>query len=371
LSSFWAACLLWTAFAAPTERAESLLLAWGSPFIHLNGRWDNTDTSWWTGTGFKIVASNLKSLSVHLGPLTTSPSTSVGVSVNYGTFNIVNLTAGANEIPLGALETTLFSQTVVRIAGQGWQDNNMQLDAVELNADAVPKLYIPSELNFQYIGDSLSAGQYCPEGVITAWDFLTAEYFKAEHNIMAQPGGCLTDIECWGNVHGLSYEYFKAEDTGYYNDVYHNYTTPWDFARDQPPSHIVIHIGANDASTTYNVPETSFLSTYETFFSELRELYPYQPFLIFTPWGWPSADGTVSYYYTDPSPYAQLVESRHAQGDLNVFLVNTTGWVDYADVYPTSQHPNPAGHAKIAGEFESWLEAWGLKAAEGWATPAY
>lgn len=46
-------------------------------------------------------------------------------------------------------------------------------------------------------------------------------------------------------------------------------------------------------------------------------------------------------------------------GDKNIFLVDTTGWVTFADVFPDNQHPNVVGHANIASKFAAWLEAWG------------
>lgn len=47
-------------------------------------------------------------------------------------------------------------------------------------------------------------------GVDQAWPFLTAEAFKAEHNINAQPGAALADIVSYGNEHGVSYQYFRV-----------------------------------------------------------------------------------------------------------------------------------------------------------------
>lgn len=41
--------------------------------------------------------------------------------------------------------------------------------------------------------------------------------------------------------------------------------------------------------------------------------------------------------------------------------------MDYADVFPANQHPTELGHVKIAGEFQSWLEAWGLFPEEEWS----
>lgn len=45
---------------------------------------------------------------------------------------------------------------------------------------------------------------------------------------------------------------WQTEDTGYYYTTDHNYTTTWNFARDQPPAtHIIIHIGFVCALTGY------------------------------------------------------------------------------------------------------------------------
>ena len=83
------------------------------------------------GSGFKLHADNLKSLTLNLGPHTTSPLTSVGVSVNYGPFVTVNVSEGRNAIPL---VTDLESEaSVVRVTTEGWQNNRMQLESLELN----------------------------------------------------------------------------------------------------------------------------------------------------------------------------------------------------------------------------------------------
>lgn len=334
-----------------------------NPFIAYHGRWDASPGTWWAGSGVKLNVQNLESLELNLGPHTTAPLASVGVSVNYGPYTTVNVSQGANIIPLDGSNSR--GNSVVRITTEGWQDNRMQLDSIVLNQGAQVRPYTPSKLVFQVIGDSLSAGQYLDQGVLQAWPVLTSENYKAELRVNAQPGAALKDIPAWGNVHGVSYEYFRTEDTGYYYTTDHNYTTPWDFSHDQPPpTHVVIHIGANDASQ--NVTATDFEQTYLSFVTRLRTLYPIQPILVFTPWGWPAADGSISYYY--PGSYEKIVGERHAIGDKNVFLVNTTGWVSWEDVFPANTHPTEAGHAKIAGLFETWLKTWGLHPESSWAT---
>ncbi|KAG7443213.1 SGNH hydrolase [Guyanagaster necrorhizus] len=329
------------------------------PQIYFHGRWDTSPGTWWAGTGFKLHVQNLHSLALDLGPHTTSPLTSIAVSVDYNNFTTVNVSSGTNVIPVRSPSRT----SVVRINVEGWQNNRMNLESLALNSGASLLSYKPSELAFLFIGDSLSAGQYIPMGVDQAWTFIVGERFKAEHTVIAQPGITLTDVPSYGNVHGMSFQFFKTEDTGYYYTTDHNYTTPWDFSRDKPtPTHIVIHIGANDAS--HPVSGDEFVQVYLDFIRRLRRIYDRQPIFVFTPWGWPAADGEISYYYD--GRYEQIVVMSN---DKNIFLVNATGWVSWDDVFPDNLHPTVAGHQKIAGEFMNWLENRGLKPESQWATP--
>ncbi|KAF8591753.1 hypothetical protein K439DRAFT_1650649 [Ramaria rubella] len=377
LSSSWLGSLLMSAslsHAIPSPASKgTVTLKIGDPRVHLNGRWDEAPGTWWTGSGFKLLVEDLSSLSLNLGPHTTQPVAAIGLSVNYGAFQTLNVSEGANELPLGLDSNVRQSRSVVRINAEGWQNNRLNVESIVLNSDANPLTYTPSKIAFQFIGDSLSAGQYLPNGVDGAWPFLTGETFKAEHNVNAQPGAALSDVVSFGNVHGVSYQFFKTEDTGYYYTTDHNFTTPWNFKRDIPePTHVVIHIGANDAAQ--NITGDAFVQTYLTFTNRLRGLYPHQPLFVFTPWGWPNADGTIGQYYE--GRYEEIVNTRHSLGDKNVFLVNTTNWVTFADVSVSSssstgnQHPTTAGHQKIAGLFGQWLEGWGLHPAVSWATPA-
>ncbi|CCO35213.1 hypothetical protein BN14_09328 [Rhizoctonia solani AG-1 IB] len=203
-----------------------------------------------------------------------------------------------------------------------------------------------------------------PRGVNDAWSFLTAQEFKAEHNINAQPGACLFDQLCWGNYHGVSYQYFRTEDTGYYYSTDHNYTTPWDFNRDLKPTHIIVAIGAND--NAYQISNDKFGDTLLKFVQDIRKLYPKQPLFVFTPWGWPNGDGVspFSTYYDEV--YPSVVNKRIAAGDKNIHLVNTTGWVGYDGVIPNDGHPNVTGHRQVVANFTAWLKTWGLQPRAKW-----
>ncbi|KAA1475933.1 hypothetical protein DENSPDRAFT_842816 [Dentipellis sp. KUC8613] len=353
--------------ASPT--AESVLIRHDDPLIYHHGRWDASPGTWWAGTRFKLHVQGLSSLSLTLGPHTTSPNVPIGISVDYGPFTTVNVSEGVNHIPLGLgadEDDRLDARHVVRIDSWGWVDNRANLQSITLNRGAQLLPYTPSKLAFEFIGDSLSAGQYLPAGVEQAWTFLVGENFKAEHTVTAQPGIALADIKANENVHGMTFQFWKTEDGGYVYTTDHNYTTPYDFARDRPAAtHVVIHIGANDPGNGDTA--ATFTPTYLGFIENLRKVYTHQPIFVFTPWGWPQPNGTVEYYLQ--GCYEDVVNTRHALGDHSVFLVNTTGWVTYADIFPDNSHPTVAGHQKIARLFEQWLQDWGLQPEAAWSTP--
>ncbi|KAF8706029.1 GDSL-like Lipase/Acylhydrolase family, partial [Rhizoctonia solani] len=228
--------------ASVVSAASPIVVLPNAKLLHKHGRWDANNGTWWPGSGFKLVASNLTSFDLRLGWEGTNwPSVAISLSVDYEPFKQLNVSGGVNSIPIPVAPAN--KSRVVRINVQASTGTRMQLDQIELNEGAKVKEYKPSPLRFQFIGDSLSAGYLNPNGVNDCWTFLSSQEFKAEHNIMAQSGACLTDKECFSNIHGLSYQYFVTEDTTYRWDSNHNYTTPWDFKRDLAPSHIIIYIG--------------------------------------------------------------------------------------------------------------------------------
>ncbi|PSS11032.1 hypothetical protein PHLCEN_2v3328 [Hermanssonia centrifuga] len=164
------------------------------PLIFYHGRWDRAPGTWWASSGLKLNIDGLQSLTLRLGENTTSPSVPVGFSLDYEPFVTVNISTGSNSIPLKDISSTKRNEksSVLRITSQGWQDNRMNLESIVLNSGAKLLPYTPSKLAFQVIGDSLSAGQYLEQGVLQAWPALTAEFFKSEVNVNAQPGAALT-----------------------------------------------------------------------------------------------------------------------------------------------------------------------------------
>ncbi|KAF8602015.1 hypothetical protein BDV93DRAFT_538470 [Ceratobasidium sp. AG-I] len=357
--------LLTTGATAALAPNKPVVLLPDAPLLHKHGRWDAAHGTWWAGSGFKLVASGLTTLSLHLGNHTMAPLVPIAMSVDYAEYVTINATAGVNNIPIPAAPASAKGKNrVVRINVEQFSNTRIELKQIELNAGAVVKPYKPSPLRFQFIGDSLSAGYFNPRGVNDAWDFLTAQEFKAEQNIIAQPGACLTEKLCYGNVHGMAYQYYKTEDTGYYYTSDHNYTTPWDFRKDLAPTHIVLIIGANDNSN--DVTLETFTNNLSAFADRLRAQYPKQPIFVFSPWGWANSDGVSPFYIYYPSAYSSVVNQKNAAGDKNIFLVDTTGWVGYDGVIPNDGHPNVVGHQQVFTKFTAYLKKWGLQPRSHW-----
>ena len=84
------------------------------------------------GSGFKVNVANLKSLALNLGNHSTTPFLSVGVSVDYEPFFTVNISEGRNVIPLTG-QKSFDLNSVVRVNVEGWQNNRMNLESIEVN----------------------------------------------------------------------------------------------------------------------------------------------------------------------------------------------------------------------------------------------
>ncbi|KAJ2913493.1 hypothetical protein MD484_g6921, partial [Candolleomyces efflorescens] len=385
--------ILLAAAAAPKPQFKTIPSTDRNIFLH--GRWDKNTGSWWAGTGFKLNVVNLRHLSINLGEYTTQPFAATAISIDGGAYFTANFSTGTNIIPLRVKNKGNKATTLVEINVQGWQNNRIQFRNITLNADAKLVEYKPKKRVIQFVGDSLSAGQFLPLGVNQAWPFLVAQKLKAEAKINAQPGATFTDMESYGNVHGVSYQFFKTEDTGYIWQTDHNYTTPWPVRLENPKTtDLVIHIGANDAS--HGVPQDQFIDVYLTFLDKLRKEVGshLENVYVLTPFGWPHEGDVVDYYYD--GVYAKIVEewyvlhpSTHLPNPslpsttgiflalrantvhshirnrnrrtsktgstLRTHLVDCTGWIKFADVFPDNVHPNVQGMQNIADKF---VQAW-------------
>ncbi|KAJ7208961.1 hypothetical protein GGX14DRAFT_566662 [Mycena pura] len=165
-------------------------------------------------------------------------------------------------------------------------------------------------------------------------------------------------IFSFGNVYGMSEtQFFRTEDTSYIFDLNHNFTTPWDLRLNIPERpHIVVDIGANDASE--NFAQAVLADTYIDFLARLRTLYPHQPFLLFTPPNGPNA----FYYYL--GAYESVLAARQGTRRREYVPREHDGEGHLCRTSCTR-----ASILKIAGLLQAWLDDWGLKPLAQWSNP--
>ena len=72
-------------------------------------------------------------MTLNLGPNTTAPLVTLGVSVDHQPFVSMNATAGANVIPV-SLRKSSGATTVVRINAEMYFNSQMNLESIDLNS---------------------------------------------------------------------------------------------------------------------------------------------------------------------------------------------------------------------------------------------
>ncbi|KAH7100957.1 SGNH hydrolase-type esterase domain-containing protein, partial [Auriculariales sp. MPI-PUGE-AT-0066] len=323
------------------------------------GRWDSLPSTWWPSSGFKVRSR--QTLTLNIGSTASNPPIQVGVRFgDSGEYTTLNLTAGANSLPLSTLVPTspkypLTFDVVTQFEGG---ESRLELQSIVLDDAAKLAAYTNKKVVFEFIGDSLTAGYLTPRGSLDDYAFKVGEAFGAEHNQIAQSGICLVSLAagCWGNPLGMDQNYFKTQNSAY-QYINGNATTAWDFSKygKDTPTHIIIALGTNDQSN--NVTSAQFQSTYTTFLKNLRAVYKTQPIFAMSPWGYPYDGGVAPYWETETA------NAVTASGDSNVYLMKGYGWLPYAANnvnYYADGHPTPTGHTLIANSMISWLKNWGL-----------
>ncbi|KAL5632298.1 hypothetical protein ACGC1H_000340 [Rhizoctonia solani] len=120
------------ATTAPNASSKPVVITPTDPVLHKHGRWDSASGTWWAGSGFQFVVSDLTLLTLHLGNQTTTPLAVAAVRVDYGDFTAVNVIPGTNVIPIPTGSKK--DNRVVHINMEGWENNYMHLERIELNS---------------------------------------------------------------------------------------------------------------------------------------------------------------------------------------------------------------------------------------------
>jgi len=177
-----------------------------NPLLHFTGRWQD-DISWYPGTGVHFKVSNsLSHFSIVFGPQTSS-TVAIGVQLNRKGWTKFVVTEGTKEIYVkdlvgGNQIADGKDGATISVVVIGWEFNRIQIKDIVIDGDSTRLLpYNPSPLLFEFIGDSLTAGQYLSSEVLSSWAWHVADEYKAERNVIALPGVALSDVtRCLGET---------------------------------------------------------------------------------------------------------------------------------------------------------------------------
>jgi hypothetical protein len=146
------------------------------------------------GSGLKLnISSNLHSLSLKLGPLTTDKAT---LAVSLGdSFQFNYITCSPTSVvevfssPSTPSDASTDTSTILTIISPHWINNRIQIEDIILNSNSnsnssLIEPYIPSPLVFEFIGDSLTSGFKVPYEAVQSYAALTGMHFKAEYNLV-------------------------------------------------------------------------------------------------------------------------------------------------------------------------------------------
>ncbi len=304
--------------------------ALGDTNIKYFGRWDFSNTTQYV--------SNWGGAYVRVGFTGTTIKIKVGTATDYFAkidngpwVSYRNASGTINLTP-----TPLANGTHTITVAQG-KDYNYVFNFRGFVLDAGATTSAPSTAAdiIEYIGDSITAGFVAGtngQANVSAYGWVCSEALSTEHTQIAYPGICLAS---GFPDEGMDTRYFKRQDPAFPS------SPAWDFTR-YTPRLIVINLGTND--NNQRVPDSTFLSRYITFLTNIRAKFPAAEIFVMRTFLGVKAGPTVS-----------AVNARNAAGDTKVHYINTNGWLTSAD-YSDGLHPSVSGHIKAANLLQPILE---------------
>ncbi len=288
-------------------------------------RWDKSDLnnfhSYWGGASIDIkFEGNLLKINL-LTPV------NIFVQIDNGKLFLFKNANGWLQITPDSLPKSTHNIKIIA----KFKDDEIDLAGISLNAGA--KLLETDKKKYwiEFIGDSITSGDRTSKGNTSAYPWLTAEYFKANHTQISYNGIPLTS--------GYHYNYKAAPkigmDSAFFNlqQPNHQPNKKWNFKI--KPYLVVINLGTNDHNL--KVPTALFLKTYNKFLTDLCSVYPKSSFVILIPFNQSYA-----------SQIKELIQIKH-KSDKKLYLVDTENWLANND-FTDGTHPSDTGHLKVSNE---------------------
>jgi hypothetical protein len=214
-------------------------------------------------------------VAITFGP-STSDSTLVGYRIDGQDWQFTNITTNATHLLVSSATPGVNLSSPVNPSSFELRVTNwaygVQIAAVHVAAGG-KLVQIPNfKRSIEVIGDSLSSGYSATlEGLSSYAYGVAAGLGETEYSITAYPGICLYNQPCFGNSHGMFYQWFYTSDTSGRETG-----TPelWDFSRQQPADIVLINLGTNDANPANDSPDAGYVAQYIMLIEGIHAIWP-------------------------------------------------------------------------------------------------
>jgi hypothetical protein len=326
--------------------------------ISYKGRWDSKPISWWAAPGLKFGFTG-ENVAISFGSHTT-PGVLVAFRFAGQNWQFTNVTANSTHQFISSstpgMNQTLPSQLPLpfELRVTNWA-YGVQIGGIHVSKSST-LIKLPNHpKTIEFIGDSLSAGMYATYEALSGFAFNTGYGLgNVEFSITAYPGICVTDVECWGNPRGHTYQWHQTSDTGgRATEIYGSEPEKRDFGKHPAADLVVINIGTNDNNTHNNVSNEAYLASYIQLVGDVHTVWPKAQIVLMSLWkGWSAVGNSYVQLKGFEEEIVQVYERYKEQGFVHYF--NTTGILQYNDNGP-GFHPTDFGHIKVASHLMQYI----------------
>ncbi|KAI1818610.1 Lipase, GDSL-like protein [Poronia punctata] len=351
--------------------------------LSYKGRWDSNKVSFWSAAGLVFGFSG-DTVAITFGENTVD-RTLIGYRIGGMDWTFTNVTTGGTHL-LVTSETPGIAETYpinpkrfeMRVSNWGY---GVQIDKVHVAAgDSLVKVK-PYNRTIEFIGDSLSAGDFQSYEGMSSFAYGVGEGLgETEYYVTAYPGICAADQECWGNPRGQVHQWFYASDTSWRAaEIWGDEPEPWDFEKmETTPDLVVINLGTNDNNEHNNVSAEAYVDAYTKLIQGVHGKYPKAQVVVMELWlgfyqygnsygqdqGFQKElQGIVEYFNSDEYLSAPKIwdgtknktTTLDSPSEPFVHYFETKGILQHNDIGP-GYHPTDVGAIKVASHLSQYIK---------------
>jgi lysophospholipase L1-like esterase len=198
--------------------------------------------------------------------------------------------------------------------------------------------------------------------------------------VIAYPGICASDQECWGNPRGQVHQWFYTSDTGgRAASIWGENPEPWNFTQQETtPDIVVINLGTNDNNDHNNVTTETYVEAYTRLVQGVHGKYPEAQIVVMQLWLGFFPDGNsygqrqgfdqelrdiVTYFNSDEYLSAPVIwdavtnttTTLDTPSEPFAHYFSTKGIMQHNDIGP-GWHPTDTGAIKVASHLTQFIK---------------